>query len=1173
MEGELKIYIDDWPTQRRFLRRGAKKENVSYAVLFFLKTNGTRRYERTEKRKKMTSPPRMTVADERSRVLREPTPILNDLKRFFGVDSVPTDARYPLVVEMDPRCTLHTLITEILSSKRLFDFDPSRVMPDMKLWMHVPKSVEECYERFLSFLGFVYVRLYYADTNEGEAGGGGDRRWHDFYHGSYYLPIGCFARDPDLRVLGRVVVRGKEKYFTTFEGISSDIPCVCRDNSMASLKYSKIVRSRLQQQQRQHQDQRRNRHRGEGGDGAHGPAEEPSAPPQQQQQRQTAGTAGATHHKELWDRSFDGSSRLVRDVARKISCTFKAYHSTNHTPVNVVHGMTSNGTRITSLCTYSPHSEQVLVTRDDYECFLARPENADIAVPLAVAVMQYDACVSGYKGVTNTNSYVYKTIKQPSQILADHVLKCVRKNFRTKCLVPPNTGTRTLAKILCINHTNINNLTSHYSRFVLSSTCESLFAAVANEHRTVVNFYKTNKQSYMRQLQSTQMGYVSATATPDGADIGMAKHLTFGTSYTWRAPDFHVRLARERVLRLLGDRVVLFTDENATRLRRALADTFLDKLFPPGDAAEPAGDGRNRAGIGEGIALKAFADDGETKNGKLLRLLPFGTCVVFFNNKPCALYEPSDHALERPPELLALTERVPRLHIHYERMAALYLFMGMSGKLEDVRGVAQSNAAFRGACGSGRCLTDHVNPWSKHNDAVRNTLGFSMIKQAVSRTGTVHNSEVKQLLNAADGAEYVRATVLPMAMGHCVEDGMVVSRSFVNRAVYVQTKHASIASNLRGAKITLGAPPSTLVPYESTSLWGLPRGAPIVYGEPVIAVRLPADAIPDGAVAVETRRKGGPSGLRDDDRSPRFAVILFGKRSHYNFTFQSCRWSSPHQPPPSPVRCATTSASSSSCASSKVVYTIARAMTPTYGYKFATIHGQKGVVCKILEDDQMPRGTITGTVPDVIVHPNTLLSRLTIGQLLEDSEIEHRVRERYVVPTLGNALTAHELEPHDVTLFHQRNVPEDKFHMRNKMAVFNIFTRQPMEGRANEGSARMGEMECSAFMATGATLSLSRLGRSCQPDCDSRASQCSVCGVLRPRGDEDTFQKCLCPADEPGRLELHKRIKYAGSLSAHILNAMRVGVRIRQRNDDDDDRAAARPPAKKRGRFGSEESE
>lgn len=1045
-------------------------------------------------------------------ILREPTPILRDLRFFFGFDQVPIDATYPLTIELDPRCMLHTLLTDILAGPRVFDFDPSERVPDMKVWVYVPHSVETCYERLISFLGFFYLRLYYKCENTGK------RMWHDIYHGSYYLPVGCFVRDADLRVLGRVVVRGKEKYFTTFEGISSDIPCVCRDNGMASLKYAKIVRSKKLQLEKQEK--------------------KPQMPPQTAAAAAAAAPNGSGKgHRELWDRSFDGSSRLVKQVARKISCTFKAYHSTNHTPVNVVHGMTSNGTRITSLCTYSPHAEHVLVTRNDYEEYLSRPENAGVTVPIAVAVMQYDSCVSGFKGVTNTNSYVYKTIKQPSQILADHVLKCVRKNFRTKCLVPPNTGIETLKKILCINHTNINSVTNHYSRFVLSATCESLFAAVSNEHRTVVNFYKTNKQSYMRQLQSTQMGYVSATATPDGADIGMSKHLTFGTTYTVRMPDFFVREARERVLSLLSSRVRPL-DLGGVR------EMFLAKLFPPRDDRDDED------------------DDPDAPPPPPPPAAPWGdgACVLFFNNKPCAIYVPSTTAPdEKPAELVSLAASIPCLHIHYERMAALYLFWGMSGKLQDRLGLAQSNAVFRGIPGSGRCLTDHANPWSKHNDAVRNTLGFSMIKQAVSKTATVHNSEMKRVLNSG-GSEYIRASILPLAMGHCVEDGMVISRSFANRAVYMQTKHASVANNLRGATITYGAPPPSLVPYECSSLWALPRGAPIVYGEPVIAVRLPKPVFPlennnntggssnGGGCATDSlylstrpqqkRRKTTnciPPSCNGGDEQPKFAVILFGKRSHYNFTFQSCHWYS------------------AGGMHSKVVYTISRAMTPTYGYKFATVHGQKGVVCKVLEDGEMPRGVVTGTVPDVIVHPNTLLSRLTIGQLLEDAEINNRVRERYVIPTLGGCTTAHELEPHDVTLFHQRNVPEDKFHMRDKMAVFNIFTRQPMEGRANEGSARMGEMECSAFMATGATVSLSNLGHSSLPDCDSRAIQCSVCGRFRVCGDENGIGRCQCDSEEGepekkeediAKLELVKKMKYAGSLSTHILNAMRVGVRI-----------------------------
>ena len=186
------------------------------------------------------------------------------------------------------------------------------------------------------------------------------------------------------------------------------------------------------------------------------------------------------------------------------------------------------------------------------------------------------------------------------------------------------------------------------------------------------------------------------------------------------------------------------------------------------------------------------------------------------------------------------------------------------------------------------------------------------------------------------------------------------------------------------------------------------------------------------------------------------------------------------------------------------------------GDKISGRHGNKGIVAKIVPEEDMPR-LPDGAPVEIVLNPLGVPSRMNVGQILEthagwaarslglwistpvfdgisEREIKKLLKEAGLPESgktplfdgMGGELLDQEVTVGYIYMMKLYHLVDDKIHARST-GPYSLITQQPLGGKAQFGGQRFGEMEVWALEAYGAAFTLQELLTVKSDDVEGRA--------------------------------------------------------------------------------------
>jgi DNA-directed RNA polymerase II subunit RPB2 len=717
----------------------------------------------------------------------------------------------------------------------------------------------------------------------------------------------------------------------------------------------------------------------------------------------------------------------------------------------------------------------------------------------------------GKRKVDDRDDFELKRIDSPGQLYSDLfrtlfkrfcntiLLYLEKKKHRSPDAVSFLTRLSLITKGLayCFQTGNWGARKSNYVRQGVSQVLSRLTfgATLSHLRRISIPAAKEGRNSKLRQIHGSQIMFVAPCESPEGQGVGVVLNLALLTTITNDIPSFIIKPQ-------IADAIEVFSDvEEGEKYAVLLNGTWL----------------------GETTSPKQFVHHLETEV-----FLPKDVSVVVDDfEKEVRICSDSGRLLR--PVLVSdkINEANKRsMLLSWEESEQIGLI-----KWIDNAKAAQANISF-GKCAPNKYATyteihpslmlgvmGAMIPFPDHSQAPRNAFQASMGKQAMSmfalslhrRADTcVHVLDyVQKPIVSTKPAEIMGFSDMPSGLNAIVaiacytgmnqEDSVIMNQSAIERGLFRATTYKTHTAEEKKEGsyqyYKLGPVPHNYRKsgwnYSNLDETGVIR----IRTKEGRAVRVERDTVLVGKLFVHSS-KNSPQTITDCSLVAKKGEDGYVDRIEESVTPDGYRM---------------------------VKVIIRKTRIPETGDKAASRAAQKATIGMVYRQEDMPF-TASGMVPDMIINPHAMPSRMTINQLLEcalgktclkkatfgdctafsNPNIAQTISEELTklgyedcTEVLYNGFTGERLDAKIMMgpTYYQRlkHLVSDKMHAR-ACGMVTTLTRQPPEGRSRNGGLRVGEMETWSQVAAGCSRFLKERVFDCSDAYE--VIVCKKCGTI-----------------------------------------------------------------------------
>ncbi len=620
-----------------------------------------------------------------------------------------------------------------------------------------------------------------------------------------------------------------------------------------------------------------------------------------------------------------------------------------------------------------------------------------------------------------------------------------------------------------------------------------------------------------RDLHSTHWGRLCPNETPEGSNCGLVKNLALMAAIS-------VSVDPEVVEALPSRFGIVPTGEADLELRKSGTKIFVDGCLigyieDPVRLVSSVREDRRRGEISPELNIAYLTNEGENVPGVVYINCDAGRVrrplIVIDGGEPRLTPEDISRIISGELRWNDLISQGICEYLDAEEEENAYIALTWDQITPEHTHVEISTYCILGICGS-------LIPYAEHNQSPRNSYEAAMAKQALgvfsvnffnrsdSRSHVLYYPQLPlvqtkpmdiiQYGSRPTGQNCVVAVL--SYEGYNMEDALIFNKSSVERGLarsnFFRIYEAECRQYLGGLKDRFEIPEAGTRGYRGEQYYGLLEE--------------------DGIISVEADVEGGGV-LIGRTSPPRFLE----EYKEFEVKGPTRRDTSVSVRPAETGTVDTIFVTETVQGSRLVKARVRDLRIPELGDKFASRHGQKGVIGMLVSQEDMPF-TSDGLVPDVIINPHAIPSRMTIGHFVESvagkvaalrgkpvdgTPFENETPEelRSVLVDLGfqysgkevfyNGITGEKFEANVFVgvIYYQKlhHMVADKMHARSRGQV-QMLTRQPTEGRARGGGLRFGEMERDCLIGHGAAMLLK--DRLLEESDKSMVYVCENCGYI-----------------------------------------------------------------------------